>query len=613
MALRIRDFHDFSAQFAFRWSRFGRLAGYGVSSLVFETFAVIMLMPIMMFIERRGDTMVMRHESRAVDILFSTFESVGITPTFPNLLLIAFTAVVLRQVVTYVRLVESVRVQETLLRDVRHGLFARFNAAALEFQERIKIGEFVNTVVVEARRTVLAIMVFVELAVLALMLLVYVGMMIIISALLTAVVVLLIVLLGVGMRGLMQRTVAESRQVVTTNNDMLAFLNERLTAPRLIRLCGMAQAEADEFHGFVDRQVDTAIAMRQTTGIGEIIVEPAVVGTGFVLIFCAYQFLGMPLATISVFLFIMLRLLPLTKSLITLRQSILSGMGSLEIAQRVLRALDEAREQPGGRRPFDALHDEIHIENVSFSYPGTPRQALSNINLGLRRGTLTALVGPSGGGKSTLIDLLPRLRMPQSGRITIDDVPLEEFSVESLRKGISFAPQAPQIFDCTVAQHIRYGRADATESQINQAANLAGAASFIAALPNGYETRLGPAAVQLSGGQKQRIDLARVLASDAPLMIFDEPTSNLDNESESVFRHALRTLRQANDKTVVVIAHRLRLVDWADQIVVLNDGRIEAAGTHSEVYAASSWYRGAYLREVEMDPAVQKEMRKLIS
>jgi ABC-type multidrug transport system fused ATPase/permease subunit len=226
---------------------------------------------------------------------------------------------------------------------------------------------------------------------------------------------------------------------------------------------------------------------------------------------------------------------------------------------------------------------------------------LSNVSLQLRRGTLTALVGPSGGGKSTLIDMLPRLRLPSAGRIELDGVSSAEFNLQSLRRGFAFAPQAPQMFDVTVGQHIRYGRAGADDPQVLRAAQLAGAADFIALLPNGFQTRLGPAAHQLSGGQKQRIDLARVLASEAELLIFDEPTSNLDNESESLFRQALWTLRQGKDKTLVVIAHRLRLVDWADQIVVLNDGRIEAAGSHDEVVAGSQWYRQAYQREIETD------------
>jgi ATP-binding cassette, subfamily B, bacterial len=181
--------------------------------------------------------------------------------------------------------------------------------------------------------------------------------------------------------------------------------------------------------------------------------------------------------------------------------------------------------------------------------------------------------------------------------------------LQGLRKSIAFAPQTPQLFDVAVDEHIRYGRPDASDEQIRRAAALAGAASFIEQLPNGYQTRLGQAASHLSGGQRQRIDLARVLASEAPLLIFDEPTSNLDNESEAVFQRALKTLRRAGDATVIVIAHRLNLVSWADQIVVLNGGRVDAAGTHDQVFQASPWYRDAYLREIEAESAVSPEAR----
>jgi ABC-type multidrug transport system fused ATPase/permease subunit len=599
MSLKLREFYNFSQSFAFRWMRVARLIAYNIGVLCFESVAVAMLIPIMLFIEQRGDTTAMQKESRVIQVLFGAFEQIGIQPTFANLLLIAFAAILLRQIVTYVRMIENIRVLEGLLRDVRYGMFARFNAATLECQERTNTGEFVNAVIVEARRTVLAVMMFLELAVLILMLSVYVSMLVMLSAVLTGIVVALMLLIGFGMRGLMQRSVLESRQVTSSNSDMLSFLNERLSAHRLIRLCGMETAEAEEFSRFVGRQWTTAVAIRKTTGIGEVVIEPVVAGTAFVLIFISYEILQMPLATISVFLFIVLRLLPLAKAFVALRQGIYSGVGSLEAMERLIQRLDWAREGQGGSQPFAGIKREIALSDVTFKYPQALRPALSNVSLNLRRGTITALVGPSGGGKSTLIDLLPRLRVPQTGAISIDDIPLENFALPSLRQKIAFAPQHPQIFDVTVAQHIRYGRPEADDAGVRQAATSAGASDFIAAMPQGYDSAIGPWGLQLSGGQKQRLDLARVLAADASLLIFDEPTSNLDNESQEIFCRALKLLREAGDVTVVIIAHRLRLIDWVDQIVVLNEGRVEAAGTHGQVIASCQWYRDAYWQEAE--------------
>ena len=607
---RFRKFYDAWDHLGLKWMPFARLAVLSVGTLVFEAVALTMLLPITMFIERHGDTVAMRKESHAIDIMFSVLDRIGIAPAFVNLLLLAFVVVLLRQIMVYMRLIESTRVQEAFLRTIRHRMFTRFNSATLEFQERVKTGEFVNTVVVEARRTVLGLTIFVDLAVLGLMFVVYFSGMLVISPLLTLAVVVLIAIVGIGLRGTMHRTVAESRLVVASNAQMLGFLNERMSAPRLIRLCNMEQTEAEEFNRLVERQVDTAVAIRRTTAVGEVVVEPAMVGAAFVLIAYAYEVLDMPLATISVFMFIMLRLLPMAKSFITLRQGVLSGLGSLEVVESLLAKLDNAKEDNGGSRRFDGIRKDIRLDRVTFRYPGANRPALSNVSLQLRRGTLTALVGPSVGGKSTLIDMLPRMRLPDEGSIEIDGVSSSEFGIQSLRRRIAFAPQTPQMFDVTVAQHIRYGRADADDPQIIRAAQLAGAADFVAALPSGYQTRLGPAAHQLSGGQKQRIDLARVLASEAELLIFDEPTSNLDNESENLFRQALWTLREKRDKTLIVIAHRLRLVDWADQIAVLNDGKVEAAGTHAEVIATSRWYKQAYQREIENDREARVEQLK---
>src|SRR5690606_11715356 len=171
-----------------------------------------------------------------------------------------------------------------------------------------------------------------------------------------------------------------------------------------------------------------------------------------------------------------------------------------------------------------------------------------------------AIVGPSGAGKSTLIDLLPRLREPTSGTIFLDDTPITEFSVVSLRSGIAYVPQTPILFNESIADHIRLGKPDATADEVRVAAELAGADEFIRALPNAYDTVIGESGIRLSGGQRQRLDLARALVRSAYILILDEPTSNLDAESEENFRRTLLQLRKRSNTTVIVVAHRLSTI-----------------------------------------------------
>ena len=210
---------------------------------------------------------------------------------------------------------------------------------------------------------------------------------------------------------------------------------------------------------------------------------------------------------------------------------------------------------------------------------------------------MTALVGPSGAGKSTLIDLLPRLREYQSGEILFDGVPQREFDSASLRRAISFAPQTPQIFNVTIAEHIRYGWPEASMDDVRIAARLAQAADFIEALPDGYKTMLGEGGGHFSGGQRQRIDLARAVVRRAPILVLDEPTANLDADAEGMFREALEKLRRETEITIIIIGHRLSTVMSADQIAVLESGRVTETGSHAELIASGGWYARAYMRQ----------------
>ena len=267
-----------------------------------------------------------------------------------------------------------------------------------------------------------------------------------------------------------------------------------------------------------------------------------------------------------------------------------------------IRLLSQDREPKGGPRALTTVKSGVRYAGVSFAYTeGTA--ALRDIKCEIPAGRMTALVGPSGSGKSTFIDLLPRLRDPNKGTIFIDDVALGDYAVNSLRAGIAFVPQAPQIFNVSAAAHIRYGRQSATDAEIRNAARLAGAAAFIEALPEGYNTVLGEGGQKLSGGQRQRLDIARALVRQAPILIFDEPTSQLDADSEQQFRDALRRIRSETSALIIIVGHRLSTVAEADQILVFSAGTIVDSGSHSELIQRGGWYASAFLKQHGPDVA----------
>ena len=267
---------------------------------------------------------------------------------------------------------------------------------------------------------------------------------------------------------------------------------------------------------------------------------------------------------------------------------------ALAAARHVWEVMDEHYEIPQkpGAIVVHALKSEIALCNVSFGYSNESRSVLRNINLRIPANTMVALVGESGGGKSTLTKLLPRFHDPTEGCVNWDGVDLRDAQIASLREQIALVTQETVLFNDTVRHNISYGRPEATDEQIRNAAQVAFADEFIERLPEGYETVVGERGIFLSGGQRQRIAIARAVLKNAPVLILDEATSALDAESERLVQKALANL--ITNRTTVVIAHRLSTVRRADKIVVMEDGQIVETGTHAGLLQQGGRYRRLY-------------------
>ncbi len=263
--------------------------------------------------------------------------------------------------------------------------------------------------------------------------------------------------------------------------------------------------------------------------------------------------------------------------------------GASERLGELLVATDTVND-PESPRPLPRpVRGEIAFDEVRFRYPSRPEDtALDGVSFAVHPGETVALVGPSGAGKTTIIQLLLRFYDPESGAVRLDGIDLREMARDDFRKAIALVPQDPVIFAATARDNIRFGRPDASDAEVEAAARAAAAHHFLAALPEGYETHLGERGVMLSGGQRQRVAIARAILRDAPVLLLDEATSALDAESERAVQHAVTDL--ARDRTTLIVAHRLATVKRADRILVFEDGRIIAEGTHDSLVRQGGLY-----------------------
>jgi len=565
-----------------------------LAATVSEIFGIGIFLPIFQFIRLEGDISALVADSSIWQYVVDAFSFLNIEPSLASLLLLAFTLFIGRQILNYLRLIYTGVVTQYLIQIQRNRLFDRYIEADTSYHDRTPVGNLSNIVVQEVNGAVSGIMGPLELITYIIMLVGYLIVLSILSWEMTLFSVITLVISSLVPKAWINKSVLVGRELVNANTLVSGFLIGRLRSPRLVRLSGTESAEKEEFHRLtlVQRKhnVEGLILKSKTDSL----IEPIVIGLSLAFLYFAYTVLHLQIEIIGLYLVVLMRLMPVAKSILMKLQSIKSSLGSIEALEGRFKAMKDSLEQDNGDEILSQINQPILIENVSYCYPDSEKDVLKNINIEFEMNKMTAIVGPSGSGKSTLIDLLPSLRLPTDGIIKINGKGIEKYRLKSLRQLMSYTPQSPQIFDGTVKHHILYGKSDSIDNEIQDAVRLAGADEFINQLPQGIDTKLGEDAIRLSGGQRQRLDLARALVRKAAILILDEPTSNLDAESEDAFIRALSKIRQETNTTIIVIAHRLASISKADNIVVLNKGMVESKGSHTELLKENGWYSKAW-------------------
>lgn len=564
------------------WPTVGLIGLLLMASLV-EGTGIGFIVPVLEFLGNDGAS---APESPISEYIAKGFAMVSIPHEMWSVMLVGFLLFAIQAVFKFFRMTLTAKLSESITAEVRTDLFDNLLYVDLEYIQRKKGSDFINALVTECNRIQLAFLHTLNLIALAVETIAY----LILAIFLSWQLVIAAMVLVVAVSGLLKFELGRSKKwgdrLTVVNNDLQHIVIEHLGGIRILRAFGLEGKAAEIFHKkaweFPKIRFQTAISRARLGTFYEIGMVAGLMGV----VFISVTYLHMSTAMLLTFIFVLYRFYPKVGAINkALHQITFAAPGVVNVLEMM-----EETETPaitGGDSELSTLREGIRFADMSFGYD-VDSAVLSNVDFSIPSGQTVAVVGGSGAGKTTLVNLLMRFYDPTGGHVLVDGVDLKNLNMDSWRSAIALVNQDTFLFNDTIGNNIAVGRQGATSEQIVDAAKLAYAHEFIDQLPEGYDTIVGDRGVRLSGGQRQRLALARAVIRDPQILILDEATSELDSRSENLIRQAVEELGAS--RTIFIIAHRLSTVRHANNIVVMEHGNVVEQGTHEDLLARGQHY-----------------------
>jgi len=579
----------------------------GFSGALFNGVSTVLLVPILL--ELLGQSTEFADQlPEILQRILALFDGIPGSYRLVSMAFAVVALIILKNAATYTGSLVSNSLNRKLAAKLRLDGLRILLDVDLAYFSKTKVGDLINHLNIEVSRTTMAVRALSRLAITAITIIVFVGILLLASWQLTVIASVALGLVALINQSAVRQAKVFGAQLSQLSRNYSSRIVEILSGIRLVKSTANEEVEYKTISKLIsDREVSEYRSQLLFAGIAPLNEVSSIIALISVAVLGRIA-MGAQLESFSevllTYLVVLFRMLPSIGQLNSARSQLANVSPSVSIVSQFLRR-DDKPFMPRGHRHYSQLKYSIHFDHLTFSYPEAEQPVLRNIDLRLKKGTTLALVGASGAGKSTLADLLPRFYDPDQGKIKIDGVDLKTLEISSFRRRLGIVSQDTFLFNASVRENLIYGRPEATDIEIEDAARRANAHEFIEELPAGLDTLIGDRGVLLSGGQRQRLAIARALLQDPDILILDEATSALDTISERLVQKAIDEL--SRDRTTLVIAHRLSTVQNADQIAVLDQGRVVETGTHTELLNKGGYY--SQLCAIQFSEKVKDDLR----